>query len=179
MADMQYNAAGLLKDSIGAKRNFAFENEKITSPGESFRNLAGVVRLLRTDRGILAQAEVHGLTHDLCSRCLGEAKVPVEVYLEEEFYPTNYFEGFTERDEDSNGQFDDPALFINEDNILDLREAVRQAFVGASPIAPICQDGCKGICPTCSADLNKAPCECNHEQEIPEWAKSLRSLEIN
>ncbi len=95
---MQYNAAGLLKEDIGARRNFAFENEEITTPGENFRAVAGVVKLLRTDKGILAQAEVHGLTHDLCSRCLGVAKVEIEAYLEEEFYPKNYFEGFTARD---------------------------------------------------------------------------------
>ncbi len=176
---MQYNAAGLLKEGIGARRNFAFENEEITTPGENFRAVAGVVRLLRTDKGILAQAEVHGLTHDQCSRCLCDAKVEVEVYLEEEFYPTNYFEGFTERDKDNGDGIDDPALLINEDNILDLREPVRQTFVSAVPLAPICRDGCKGICPTCSTDLNEAPCKCSLQQEIPEWAKSLRSLEIN
>lgn len=178
MAEMQYNVAGLLKEGIGARRNFAFENEKITTPGENFREVAGVVRLLRTDKGILAQAEVHGLTSDQCSRCLGNTMVEVEVYLEEEFYPTNYFEGFTERDEGKGDGFDDPALLINEDNILDLREPVRQNFVSAIPLAPLCRDGCKGICPTCSIDLNKAGCKCSPEQEVPEWAKSLRSLGI-
>ena len=176
---MQYNAAGLLKEGIGARRNFAFENEEITTPGESFRAVAGVVRLLRTDKGILVQAEVHGLTHDLCSRCLGDAKVEIEAYLEEEFYPKNYFEGLTARDGGSGGDIDDPALLIDDDNILDIREPVRQALVSATPIAPVCRDDCKGICPACSADLNEAPCECSPQQEIPEWAKSLKSLEIN
>ena len=175
---MQYNAAGLLKDDVGARRNFAFENEEIMTPGENFRHVAGVVRLLRTDRGILAQTEVHGLTHDLCSRCLGDAEVEVEAYLEEEFYPTNYFEGFTDRDGDNSGGIDDPALLINEDNILDMREPVRQAFVSVKPLAPVCRDGCKGLCPTCSADLNEEACQCSPQEEIPEWAKSLRSIEI-
>ena len=173
---MQYNAAGLLKDIVGARRNFAFENEEILTPSENFHEVAGVVRLLRTDRGILAQAEVHGLTHNLCSRCLRDAKVEVEAYLEEEFYPTNYFEGFTGKDE--NDGIDDPALLIDEDKILNLREPVRQTFVGVTPLAPVCREDCKGICPTCSAELNEAACSCSQQQEIPEWAKSLRSLEI-
>ncbi len=176
---MQYNAAGLLKEDVGARRNFAFENEEITTPGESFRAVAGVVRLLRTDKGILVQAEVHGLTHDLCSRCLGDAKVEIEAYLEEEFYPKNNFDGLTARDGGSGEDIDDPALLIDDDNILDMREPVRQALVSTTPLAPVCRDDCKGICPACSADLNEAPCECSPQQEIPEWAKSLRSLEIN
>ena len=175
---MQYNAAGLLKDSVGARRNFAFDNEEITSPGENFREIAGVVRLLRTDKGILAQVEVHGLIEDQCSRCLGDARVQIKANLEEEFYPTNYFDGFTGSDEDGTGDIDDPALLIDEDNILNMREPVRQAFLSVKPIAPVCRDDCKGICPTCSADLNKAACPCSPQQEIPEWAKSLRSLEI-
>ncbi len=175
---MQYNAAGLLKDSVGARRNFAFENEEIRTPGENFREVAGVVQLLRTDKGVLAQAEVHGLASDQCSRCLGHAKVEVEVYLEEEFYPTNYFEGFTERDDGASDGFDDPALCIYEDNILDLREAVRQNFVSAIPLAPVCREGCKGLCPSCSTNLNQEACKCSPEKEIPEWAKSLKSIEI-
>ena len=176
---MQYNAAGLLKDSVGARRSFAFEYEEITTPDENFREIAGVVRLLRIDNGILAQVEVRGRTQDQCSRCLGDAMVEIEAYLEEEYYPTNNFEGFTGGDEDNTGEFVDPALLIDEDNILSVREPVRQAFLGVKPIAPLCRDDCKGICPTCSADLNEAPCECSPQQEIPEWAKSLRSLEIN
>lgn len=175
---MQYNVAGLLKDGVGARRNFAFENEEITSPGESFTDITGVVRLLRTDRGILAQTEVHGLNQDLCSRCLGDAEIEIKVSLEEEFYPTNYFEGFAEIDGDIGDGNDDPSLLINEDNILDMREPVRQAFVGAKPLAPVCLNDCKGLCSTCSADLNKAACECRPQEETPEWAKSLRSLEI-
>ncbi len=176
---MQYNAAGLLKDSVGARRNFAFEYEEIMMPGENFREVAGVVRFLRTDKGILAQAEVNGLTHALCSRCLGNAKVEVEAYLEEEFYPTNYFEGFTGRDEAGGCGIDDPALLIDEYNILDLREPVRQVFLSVTPIAPVCRDDCKGMCPTCSIDLNEAACRCSPQQVTPEWAKSLRSREIN
>ncbi len=99
-------------------------------------------------------------------------------YLEEEFYPTNYFGDIAERD-DNNGGLDDPALLINEDNILDIRESVRQTFVAAKPIAPVCRESCKGLCPICSINLNESTCQCSPDQEIPEWAKSLRSLEIN
>lgn len=43
---------------------------------------------------------------------------------------------------------------------VDLTEIVRQHLILALPIAPRCREGCRGLCPTCGADLNRGPCAC-------------------
>ncbi len=47
-----------------------------------------------------------------------------------------------------------------EGDHLDLRPLVRDALLLELPLAPLCQEDCRGLCPTCGADLNLGPCEC-------------------
>ena len=175
--NMQYNAAGLLKASVGSERKLTFEDEYIEDALVSFGAVRGKARLLRTDRGILVQANVHGRTSEICSRCLSETDVECDADLEEEFYPTNHFEGLPEGF-DLRDAVETPFL-IDEHNILDLREAVRQTLISAMPMAATCKEDCKGICPTCSTDRNISGCQCDQENEFPIWAESLKSLKLS
>ncbi len=43
---------------------------------------------------------------------------------------------------------------------LDLRPAVRELWLLNAPAFALCRDDCKGLCPTCGADLNAGPCNC-------------------
>ena len=179
LMNMQYNAAGLLKDSVGSEREIAFEDENIQDALVAFSAVKGRARLLRTDRGILVQANIQGHSTDVCSRCLDDTDVEYDEALEEEFYPTNHFEdlpeGFDPRDPTD---AEETPFLIDEDNILDLREAVRQTLISATPMAATCKDDCKGICSICSTDRNISPCECDQENETPLWAESLKSLKL-
>jgi uncharacterized protein len=38
------------------------------------------------------------------------------------------------------------------------------------PMKPLCQPDCKGLCPTCGADLNRGPCSCEERSADPRWA---------
>ena len=38
------------------------------------------------------------------------------------------------------------------------------------PMKPLCREDCKGICPTCGADLNLGPCSCEEKSVDPRWA---------
>ena len=37
-------------------------------------------------------------------------------------------------------------------------------FVFELPLVPLCDEDCKGLCPTCGANLNEGPCGCEKEQ---------------
>ncbi|HVA74043.1 MAG TPA: DUF177 domain-containing protein [Acidimicrobiales bacterium] len=54
--------------------------------------------------------------------------------------------------------------------MLDLQPLVRDALLLELPLAPVCSDDCKGLCPTCGADLNDAPCSCGDAPTDPRWA---------
>jgi len=43
---------------------------------------------------------------------------------------------------------------------LDLRPAVREQWVLDATVLPLCRPDCKGLCPTCGAELNAGPCGC-------------------
>ena len=177
---MQYNAVGLLKSSVGSERDLTFEDENIQDAFVAFSAIKGRVRLLRTDRGILVRANIQGHSSDICSRCLNDADVEYDEALEEEFYPTNHFEGLPEGfDPRDAADAEETPFLIDEHNILDLREAVRQTLISATPMAATCKEDCKGICSTCSTDRNISRCECDQENEIPLWAESLKSLKLS
>lgn len=167
---MIYNVAGLLSGKLGESRWHEIEDEHLAFAGRSFINVRGPLRLLRTDRTILVTADVEAVTHDACSRCLEPAFVNVSVALEEEFTPKNadLMGGLSDRSEDEDG-YSDPALFIDEQNFLDLSEVMAQALASATRIAPLCSDACLGICPVCTVNRNEFLCNCAQISLDPRW----------
>lgn len=171
---MIYNVAGLLSGKLGESRQHEIENEQL-SFGEggkrsSFTKINGPVRLFRTDRTVLVTADIEAVTHDTCSRCLEPATVNVSVALEEEFTPKNadLVGGPSDRSPGEDGLYD-PALFIDEQNFLDLREVLGQALTGATLIAPLCTAECLGICPNCTVNRNEYQCTCAQNSIDPRW----------
>ncbi len=162
---MLFNVAGLLRDDVGATRTESLDGETVETADGVFENIAGPVRMLRTDSTILVTAEIAAETTQTCSRCLEPARVRLEGLIEEEFYPVNADLGGGER-----GSLDEPidpqdaeAVAIDDANVLDLSEVIRQALIAALPMAPLCRPDCAGICPECSANRNNQPCSCDEQ----------------
>ena len=44
--------------------------------------------------------------------------------------------------------------------MVDLRPAVREQWLLDAAQLPLCRPDCKGLCPTCGAELNAGPCAC-------------------
>ncbi len=167
----QFNVAGLLKDSIGSLREHDVDLEVAAGgDGEASERVSGRARLLRTADGILATATLSGAHHERCSRCLRDLDLPLEIEVEEEFYPTVDVEtGARLRDPEEGEHF-----HIDERHDLDLAEAVRQYWQAARPMQPLCRAGCRGLCPRCGKDLNEGDCACQPEAD-ERWS-ALRNL---
>jgi uncharacterized protein len=60
------------------------------------------------------------------------------------------------------GDPDDPDVYSIDPGAreLDLRHAVREQWVLDAPNYALCRPDCKGLCPTCGADLNAGDCGC-------------------
>ncbi|MGH9114725.1 MAG: YceD family protein [Acidimicrobiales bacterium] len=60
---------------------------------------------------------------------------------------------------------------------LDLAPLLRDALILELPVAPLCGAGCRGLCPSCGADLNDGRCTCPAPSGDPRWAglEGLRS----
>ena len=70
------------------------------------------------------------------------------------------------------GVEDDPDVFILDDRAseLDLRPAIREQWLLNVPGYALCRDDCKGLCPSCGAELNLGDCGCAASSADPRWA---------
>jgi DUF177 domain-containing protein len=111
--------------------------------------------------GVLLTGTAKAPTTATCSRCLDPIGDEVEVELTELFaYPDSTTEATTDSDEVSR----------LVDDRIDLEPIVRDAIVLALPQAPLCEEGCRGLCPECGgkwADLEPGH---GHETIDPRWA---------
>ncbi len=165
---MQINVSQQLKSNIGTIRNY--ETHSIIDVEGSEIEIIGYVSLTKTNRGILVRGQFSSQIDMECSRCLCSFGYPLNFTIEEEYFPTlDIITGTSLPAPEEIGSFT-----IDDHNILDLSEALRQYAVLAMPIKPLCRRDCAGLCPTCGANLNETKCECLPVID-PRWEK-LRNL---
>lgn len=172
---MIYNVAALLAGEVGATRVHLIDGERIALSDGDFRGISGVVKLIRTDRGILLGGDVTGSGVAECSRCLEPAPVILHTVLEEEYFPVNgdLGPGSSLLRQQVVEEEEIPEFWIDEANDLDAGEAIRQAFVSVAPLAPLCIAECAGICSECGNNRNTKPCECEVDLIDPRLAALL------
>ena len=59
---------------------------------------------------------------------------------------------------------------IDDQQHLDLSEAVRQYERSALPLRALCRPDCAGLCPVCGQDLNERACGCERVANDGRWA---------
>lgn len=120
----------------------------------------GSLRLMRTSAGILVTGKLTQRVEATCSRCLETFVREQTIEIDDEFVPVvdvNTGLGLPEPS-------DIDAFRVTSDHVLDLREAIRQYAIVESPLQPLCDEGCRGLCPSCGANLNLGACGC---QPVP------------
>ena len=162
---MEFNVSSLLKEHTGATRAYDIDDD-LAIDG-AVHHVAGHVRFDRTPDGVLVRAHLRGTAHGECSRCLKPAAYGVDIEFEEQYIPTV--------DVHTGVQLAPPAgeedaFRIDARHILDLREAARQYWALALPIAPVCREDCPGLCPLCGEDLTPGH-PCAGDQTDARWSK--------
>lgn len=131
----------LLKETIGSVRNYELSGTVDISNDGNGSTAHGKIKLMRTNRGILVKATLDTKVKVSCSRCLSLFSYPLELSIEEEYFPTLNVSSGTPL-----ALPDEPGCFtIDEYHILDLTEAVRQYGLIAIPMKPLCQEDCVGL----------------------------------
>ena len=90
-----------------------------------------------------------------CDRCLTRAATNQAHEFEEEF---------------------DKSLAIDE--VLDVTELLRDVLLAGQPMKNLCKADCKGLCPSCGANLNDGECGCDKFIVDPRLA-ALKGLKIS
>ncbi|WP_309121327.1 YceD family protein [Paenibacillus sp.] len=130
--------------------------------GRNDVRVAGPLEARLTARSDSGTAIVNGtLSADLelvCSKCLRAVSEKTEVPVTELF---TLQRGIAERDED---------VHLVHEEIVDLTPYLRDAFVVQLPMAAVCGESCKGLCPVCGKDRNVESCDCVQEKIDPRLA---------
>jgi uncharacterized protein len=159
---MHINVTQLLKEPTGSSHSYQIDE----SLGmDDINSIKGEVTLIRTNRGLLARGEVAANVAGVCSRCLSSIDYLVNFNLEEEFSPS----AGTSESLSSLGEPDSPT--IDDSNVVDLNEVIRQYTLLTMPAKPLCRPDCAGICPSCGHDLNQGPCKCPSQLSDQRWVK--------
>jgi uncharacterized protein len=139
-------------------------------------HLAADLTLYKSGVEVVARGRVDGELDMVCSRCVGPARVTIAAPFEILFLPRDA--DVPEPDEDELDA-EAPDVVAYDDEQIDLEETLREELLLALPYAPLCSEGCKGLCPTCGKDLNDGPCDChNDEHPTDERLASLKNLKL-
>jgi uncharacterized protein len=177
ISGLEFNVAQLLKETTGASRSYEVDVESPSELDEDLTfvsPLTGHVRLLRTGPNILVTGRLKAIIQQTCARCLTTFARPVEIKLEEEYFPT--LDIVTGMAITQPAEIE-AANLIDEQHILDSSEVVRQEFLLVSDSILYCRPDCKGLCPHCGQDRNLGACSCEDEVVDPRWA-GLKALSM-
>lgn len=95
-----------------------------------------------------------------CSRCLKEFEYPLEINFYDYFVRGNAEHGEKEL------KPEDLEVDFLEGPELDTTDIVIAQLALEAPTKPLCSTDCKGLCPTCGADLNQGPCGCENIEKV-------------
>lgn len=110
-------------------------------------------KVVGTLDGVQADFTASSLLHLQCVRCLTEWDEPLEVSGSQHYS--------IEPDEDG---------YSIEGVAVDVFPTARDELSLAIPAAPICRQGCAGLCPICGTDLNSEPCDGHGEESNSPFA---------
>ena len=103
--------------------------------------------------GILGVRETVSFTLDtFCARCARPISVPQTLEVDQPLA--------TELQDEEN----DDILLIVDDSV-DAGEVAEQTIILNMDLVHLCRPDCRGLCPTCGADLNEGDCGCPHADE--------------
>ncbi len=137
---MQINVSQLLKESIGATRDYKVDEIIEAAEDDLVIPVKGEVKLTRTNRSILVKGKFNVSVKITCSRCLDIFDCPLELNIEEEFFPAlDMRNGYPLPSPEESDSFT-----IDEHQVLDMTEAVRQYTLLAIPMKPLCRKNCNG-----------------------------------
>lgn len=104
-----------------------------------------------------------GVTAELtCSRCLARFQTPLSSALTIIFRRGTPDEVSLEEETELSEQDLISAVYCGDE--IDLGHEIAEQIAIEVPFRPLCDEGCKGLCPECGIDLNRSSCSCSDRQ---------------
>jgi len=126
--------------------------------------------LAKAKADVSVTGEIHARVKLECSRCLTEFEYPLDI----NFYDFFVRGGVEDRDHELKPE--DMEVNFLEGPELDTTEVVVAQLALEAPMKPLCSIDCKGLCPTCGADLNQGPCGCEEMDSTDPRLAALKAF---
>jgi uncharacterized protein len=141
------------------------------------------VKLEKLERRVRVDARTKAEVTAACGRCLTPVAVDVPVEFEVTLVPADEYREEESPDDGDKGPVG--GSFAPKDaeeetytgKVIDLDPFVREQILLAVPGYPVCDEGCKGLCSVCGANLNERDCGCDRHVPDPRWA-GLKNLKL-
>ena len=128
----------LLKEPVGSSQSHDISGI-IGEEVEGF--VEGKVKVIRISKGVFVQCKLNAEVKLICSRCLDAFLCPISFSAEEEFLPISDVS-----DDLATSSLEQSEEFtIDDKNILDLGELIRQYVLLNLPMKPLCRFDCPGM----------------------------------
>jgi uncharacterized protein len=101
---------------------------------------------------------VSGTLSRQCHRCLD----PITERVEGEF------DVVVRRGEHREETGDEVVVLSLHEHVVDLDPSIHETMVLNAPMIALCDRSCRGLCPTCGANLNRETCPCRPDPD-PRW----------
>jgi uncharacterized protein len=159
---LRLNVGFMLHEGVGFSRKFDFDLPQATIDDLELSAFRGNLSFTRTRQGLYGQGDFTAISSQQCVRCLDTYDHQLTAELAELFaHPPS--------------TASDPQLVVPSTGILDLNPILRESFLLAIPIQPVCKQDCKALCPICGGNPNQTACD-HPVSEIDPCLAVLKSL---
>lgn len=134
--------------------------------------IAVEVSVYRAGTDIFFQGTLDAPARAICARCAEEFDIRARHPFRFVLAPKSIGLG-----EESGLRTEDLEFSLYDGEEIDLAPLVREQLLLSLPTRPLCAEDCRGLCPHCGINLNRASCDCKEERLDPRLA-ALRSLKI-
>jgi len=136
--------------------------------------LQAEVKIGKASRLVLINGKIQTELRLQCVRCLKEFPYPLSTTFELTLQPLKE----APSEEETELGSEEMELNFFEGGEIHLSEIACEQIFLEIPYQPLCQEGCKGLCPMCGKDLNLSACECVKE-ELTSGFSSLKKLKLD
>ncbi len=123
---------------------------------------------------VRVRGRIQAKIETLCTRCGDAAELLLDSELDIMLMPGDH----AEMELDHELTPDELDEMYYQGNKIELDDYFREQLALDIPMTMLCNDGCRGLCTLCGANLNREQCSCEHDAGDPRLAV-LRGLKID
>ena len=131
------------------------------------------VELTKSHDDVFARGTLTATLGLACSACLQPISLDVKAPIDMVYRLVEPMEEEVEGD-----PLEEQETGTHDGKEVDLQPIVREQLILSLPVAPRCQESCKGLCPTCGADRNVTNCGCSQQSLESPFAASLKGIKL-